>query len=96
MIFLIYTLLQEIPIASWTKCRCGVLPVIIHVFGQVLTPIIEMLIAIVMLDIIFGGLFPTDAKMILSDYLAGGLAVLVPGTTLLVAGLIYTDVMVEI
>ena len=55
-----------------------------------------MLIAIVMLDIIFGGLFPTDAKMILSDYLAGGLAVLVPSTTLLVAGLIYTDVMVEI
>lgn len=96
MLFL-YMLLREIPTETCdpqTKERYG-LPLVLHVFGEVITTAIELIMAVFAMDIVAGGFVPADLHDCLAEYLVGGLVMLVPGICLLITTLIYSGLLVE-
>ena len=99
MIFLLYTLLHEIPRASWTKDRCGP-SLIIHIIGQVIISLLELTATLVAIDVLISSIgwdtvmVPSEIK--LADCMIGGLMISIPVTSLLITFLIYVGVMVEV
>ena len=58
---------------------------------------LELISTLIAIDIFTGDtLLSSEIKHILSDYMIGGLIILVPFTSLLIATLIYTGVIVEV
>ena len=87
MIFVPYKLLHEIPKA----------PIFMHVHAQVTISMIELISALIAIDILTGStLISSEIRHILSDYMIGGLMILVPFTSLLMTTLIYTGVIFEV
>jgi len=96
MIFVLY-ILRGIPKETsdpQTKEPYGV-SLILHVIGEVITTVVELLMAIIAFDIVLGGFIPADLKECLVDCMANGLMYIVPGICVLITGLIYSGVMVE-
>ena len=96
MLFL-YMLLLQIPTETrdpYTKDQCG-FSLVLHVFGQVITTVLEWLMVIVAINVLADGLVPADVKCCLTEYLINGLMILVPGICLLLTGLIHIGLMVE-
>ena len=99
MIFLLYTLLHEIPRASWSKDSCGP-SLIIHIIGQVIISLLELTATLVAMDVLISSIgwdtvmVPSEIK--LADCMIGGLMISIPVTSLLITFLIYVGVMVEV
>ena len=88
MIFLLYKVLHEILPKE---------PIIMHVHAQVTISMIELISALIAIDILTGGtIISSEIRHILSDYMIGGLMILVPFTSLLMTTLIYTGVVFEV
>lgn len=96
MIFLLYTLINEIPESTWSKDR-SCFSLMVHIFGEVLKSLLEMIMALVAIDILScETMISSDAKAIMADYMIGGLMILIPCTTILITSLICTGVMIEV
>ena len=94
---LLYMLLREIPTETCdpqTKERYG-LPLILHVVGEIITAVLELVMAVIAMDIVAGRFVPTDLHDCLAEYLVDGLVMIVPGICLLITGLIYSGLLVE-
>ena len=95
--FFLYVLFCGIPTETSdpdTKERYG-LPLILHVFGEVVTTVLELLMAIIIIDIVAGGTFPADAKDCLAEYFVHFLMVVVPGICFLITALLFSGLLVE-
>ena len=55
-----------------------------------------MLIAIVLIDVVSVSLVPAEANYCLAEYFMNGLIILVPGICLLITGLIYRELLIEV
>ena len=101
MIFLLYTLLHEIPRTSWTKDRCGP-SLMIHIIGQVIISLLELTTTLVAIDVLISSIgwdtvmVSSEIKLIVADCMIGGLMISIPVTSLLITFLIYAGVMVEV
>ena len=96
---LLYNLLRETPREISdpdTKERYGCLPVHLHVLGEVMTAVIELLMAVVTLLVAFDGVIQAELEDCLLGCLAAGLLVMVPGICLLLVGLIYSGLLKEV
>lgn len=94
---LLYMLLRESPTETRdpdTKQRYG-FSVILHVFGGVITHVLELIMATVAIDVVAGSFLPTDLHDCLAEYLVGGIVTIVPGICLLIILLIYSGLLVE-
>ncbi len=99
----VYKLLREIPTETCdpqTKERYG-LTLILHVFGEVFTTFLELIMAVVAMDIAIESIIPSSeaysvVKECLLEYFMGGLVILVPTICMLITALIYSGLMVEI
>mmetsp|Transcript_37578 Transcript_37578/g.69529 ORF Transcript_37578/g.69529 Transcript_37578/m.69529 type:complete len:98 (-) Transcript_37578:322-615(-) len=95
--FFLYILLRGIPTETSnpdTKERYGI-ALILHIFGEVVKTVLEMLMAVIAVDIIAGGIFPADARDCLADYFVSFLMVVVPGICILISGLLFSGLLVE-
>ena len=94
-----YLLLRQLPTETSdpdTKTHLKLLPIILHIFGEVLTTIFEILMGCIIIDSLFDGMIPIlDMKECLMDYAVNGLMVMVPGICVLITGLIYSGLLVE-
>ena len=93
-----YLLLRQLPTETSdpdTKTHLKLLPIILHIFGEVLTTIFEILMGCIIIDNLFDGMIPIDMKECLMDYAVNGLMVMVPGICVLITGLIYSGLLVE-
>ena len=91
-------LLREIPTETRdpvTKDRYG-LCLVLHVVGQVLTTVLELLMACHAIDFIVGSLVPKEPELCLSKGLIEGLMIAVPGICLLIIVLVRIGVMIEL
>ena len=96
MIFLLYTLMNEIPESTWSKDR-SCFSLMVHILGQVLKSTLEMITALVAIDILScETIISSDVKAIMADYMIGGLMILIPCTTILITTLICTGVIIEV
>lgn len=94
---LLYMLIRESPTETCdpeTKQRYG-LSVILHVFGGVITHVLELIMATIAIDVVAGSLLPTDLHDCLAEYLVGGIVMIVPGICLLITMLIWSGLLVE-
>ena len=94
---LLHLLLNEIPTEVRdpdTKERYA-FPLFLHVLGQVVMAVLELLMAIVAIDISAGDAVPAYARDCLAEGLADGLMILVPSIWLLITGLLYSGLLVE-
>ena len=68
-----------------------------HVHAQVTISMIELISALIAIDILTGGtLISSEIRHILSDYMIVGFMILVPFTSILMTTLIYTGVIFEV
>ena len=96
MIFLLYTLTNEIPESTWSKDR-SCFSLMVHILGQVLKSALEMIMALVAIDILScETIISSDVKAIMADYMIAGLMILIPCTTTLITTLICTGVIIEV
>ena len=98
MVLLLHMLLREAPIETRdpdTKALYG-FALILHVSGQVIATILDMLMAFVAFDVIVDGLVAADMTSCVVDYMVGGLIILLPSICLLISVLMYTGLLVEI
>jgi hypothetical protein len=105
---LLYLLSLEIPPETCdpeTKERLLGLPLLLHVSGLIVRTLLELIIAIVAVDILFGGFFPSssvveqhsDAKdFMVAEYIVGTLLMTTPYICVLVSALIYGGFIVEV
>ena len=78
-----------------TKERYGFFALFVHVLGEVLTTVAELLMAVIAIDMITGESVPLATNDCVVEYLMHGLAVLVPSICLLIASLIQGGLLVE-
>lgn len=98
--FSLYMLLREIPFESHdpvTKDLYGVCTLALGICAGVLAVVLRMLMVAVAIDIVAGDLIPSDIKCCLADFMIKGLFCgIIPVVSLVMFGLIYSGLMVEI
>ena len=88
--------MNEIPESTWSKDRSCV-SLMVHILGQVLKSALEMIMALVAIDILScETIISSDVKAIMADYMIAGIVILIPCTTILITTLICTGVMIEV
>mmetsp|Transcript_56500 Transcript_56500/g.120004 ORF Transcript_56500/g.120004 Transcript_56500/m.120004 type:complete len:98 (+) Transcript_56500:477-770(+) len=95
--FFFYMLLRGIPTETSdpdTKERYG-LPLVLHILGEVVKTVLEMLMAVIVIDIVAGGIFPADAKDCLAEYLVNFLMIVIPSICCLISALLYGGILIE-
>ena len=98
MILFLYMLLRETPTETsdpYTKEQYGLPLILHHSFGEVVTAVLQLLMAIIAIDIVADGIFPMDVKECLAEYLAHFLMVVIPGISCLITALLYSGLLVE-
>jgi len=96
--FFLYVLFRGIPTETSdpdTKEQYGLPLILHHSFGEVVTTVLQLLMAIIAIDIIADGIFPMDVKECLAEYLVHFLMVVIPGISCLITALLYSGLLVE-